>query len=90
MIDGDHTLTGVKQDWQWYSPLVRQGRLVAFHDIALHHAVPRCQVHKVWTDLIRVYRSEEFVDYHDERGWGPWGGLGVIHRGRKACAPHWW
>jgi predicted O-methyltransferase YrrM len=32
-VDGDHTYDGVKQDFADYSPLVRPGGLVAFHDI---------------------------------------------------------
>ena len=33
-IDGDHAYAGVKQDWEMYSPLVRPGGLVVFHDLA--------------------------------------------------------
>jgi len=33
-IDGDHSYEGVKQDWVMYSPLVRKGGIVAFHDSA--------------------------------------------------------
>lgn len=32
-IDGDHTYEGVKKDFEMYSPLVRKGGLIAFHDI---------------------------------------------------------
>jgi predicted O-methyltransferase YrrM len=32
-VDGDHTLEGVELDFRMYSPLVRRGGLVAFHDI---------------------------------------------------------
>jgi predicted O-methyltransferase YrrM len=32
-IDGDHTLEGVETDFRMYAPLVRNGGLVAFHDI---------------------------------------------------------
>jgi cephalosporin hydroxylase len=31
-VDGDHGYAGVKQDFTWYSPLVRSGGLVGFHD----------------------------------------------------------
>ena len=31
-IDGDHTYDGVRQDWLLYSPMVRPGGVVAFHD----------------------------------------------------------
>ena len=33
-IDGDHTYEGVKQDYEMYSPLVRVGGLIGFHDVA--------------------------------------------------------
>lgn len=32
-IDGDHSEEGVTQDFNLYSPLVRKGGLIAFHDI---------------------------------------------------------
>lgn len=31
-IDGDHSYEGVKHDWLMYSPLVKPGGIVAFHD----------------------------------------------------------
>lgn len=31
-LDGDHTYDGVAEDWRLWSPLVRPGGLVAFHD----------------------------------------------------------
>ena len=34
-IDGDHQYASVLTDWLLYSPLVRPGGLVAFHDVAL-------------------------------------------------------
>jgi len=32
-IDGDHTYEGVEGDFEMYSPLVRRGGIIAFHDI---------------------------------------------------------
>jgi predicted O-methyltransferase YrrM len=32
-IDGDHSYEGVKRDFETYSPMVRPGGLIAFHDI---------------------------------------------------------
>ena len=34
-IDGDHSYDGVKEDYENYSPLVRPGGLVGFHDICM-------------------------------------------------------
>jgi len=31
-IDGDHNYDGVKKDWDLYSPLLKKGSIVAFHD----------------------------------------------------------
>mgnify|MGYP001560589978 CR=1 FL=1 len=43
-IDGDHQYASVLTDWLLYSPLVKPGGLVAFHDVALrvkdHYGVP--------------------------------------------------
>jgi predicted O-methyltransferase YrrM len=36
-IDGDHSYEGVSSDYQMYSPLVRKGGLIAFHDIVDDH-----------------------------------------------------
>lgn len=33
-IDGDHSYEGVRQDFEMYSPLVREGGMIGFHDIA--------------------------------------------------------
>lgn len=35
-IDGDHTYDGVRRDWEMYSPIVRDGGMVAFHDVNDH------------------------------------------------------
>jgi len=43
-IDGDHQYASVLTDWLLYSPLVKKGGLIAFHDIGLtvagHYGVP--------------------------------------------------
>jgi len=40
-IDGDHSYEGVKMDWEMYSPLVRSGGLVAFHDTRIEPRIIR-------------------------------------------------
>jgi predicted O-methyltransferase YrrM len=32
-IDGDHTYDSVRKDWDNYSPMVREGGIIALHDI---------------------------------------------------------
>lgn len=71
-IDGDHTYDGVKKDFEMYSPLVRKGGIVAFHDI-----VTTGKEHKVWqywNDIKSNYKFEEIIE--DPQGDM---GLGVIH-----------
>src|SRR6202021_3047068 len=43
-IDGDHTYDGVKRDFEMYSPLVRSGGMIAFHDIVVHTKEKSCEV----------------------------------------------
>jgi len=79
IIDGDHKYFGVKKDWKLYSPLVKKNGLVVFHDILFHPKVPRCKVEKLWNEIKVDYKHTEFIDKNDDRGWGQWGGIGVIY-----------
>lgn len=49
-IDGDHSLAGVRTDWEMYSPLVRPGGLVLIHDVC-NERDPRVQVPQFWAEL---------------------------------------
>ena len=79
MIDGDHTYEGVAADFQMYSRFVADGGVIALHDILPHPQVPDCQVDRLWAEL-RDSAEEymEFTDPEDDRGWGQWGGIGVL------------
>lgn len=80
-IDGDHSYKGVKQDFCTYSHFVKEGGLVVFHDIVDHTEVPSVGVLKLWKEIVRHNESlkiHEFIELEDDRGWGPWGGIGVI------------
>ena len=70
-IDGDHTYEGVKQDWEMYSPLVRQGGLVAFHDIAGNYDTT--QVKRLWDVIKSDYVHREYMTH--PRGFY---GIGVL------------
>jgi predicted O-methyltransferase YrrM len=70
-IDGDHTYEGVKQDWEMYSPLVRPGGLVAFHDIAGNY--DDTQVKSLWDAIKTKYVHREYMTH--PRGFY---GIGVI------------
>ena len=74
LIDGDHTYDGVKADYEMYSPLVRDGGLVVFHDICPHPYNPEVGVRKFWLELSGD-RDEIVTDP------ATWGGIGVLHVG---------
>ncbi len=48
-IDADHTASGVRSDYAMYSPLVRPGGMIAFHDIGITR--PEYGVKKLWEEL---------------------------------------
>jgi cephalosporin hydroxylase len=61
-IDGDHTYDGVQRDFRMYSPLVRSGGIVAFHDIATHAQGSDCQVAQFWNDIKNGYEHREIIE----------------------------
>jgi predicted O-methyltransferase YrrM len=61
-VDADHTYSGVQQDFSMYSPLVRSGGIVAFHDIVTHGEHTKCEVASFWSDIKNRYRHLEFVE----------------------------
>ncbi len=73
-IDGDHSYAGVRADFELWSPLVRPGGLVLFHDILPHKHVAHCEVDRLWNELKTRYRHEEFIA-DPAQGWA---GIGVI------------
>lgn len=60
-IDGDHTFDGVKQDFDWYAPLVSDDGLIAFHDIVTIEEDEWNQVDEFWETL----STEETVEFRD-------------------------
>lgn len=72
-IDGDHTYDGVKQDFEMYSPLVRKGGIVAFHDIALP-ADSDFGVREFWLEIRDLFESYEYIEHKDQQGYG----IGVV------------
>ncbi|HTW62008.1 MAG TPA: class I SAM-dependent methyltransferase [Terracidiphilus sp.] len=58
-IDGDHSYSGVRSDFEMYAPLVRSGGLIAFHDVA--KADSQEEVHRLWNEIKPNYRHAEFV-----------------------------
>jgi predicted O-methyltransferase YrrM len=74
-IDGDHTYEGVRQDFELYSPLVRKGGVIAFHDIAEHPPAVGCEVARFWGEVKTRYRHSEFIE-DTNQGWA---GIGVLY-----------
>lgn len=70
-IDGDHTYEGVKADWEMYSPLVRSGGLIVFHDVAGNY--DDTQVKRLW-DSIKMNRDHREYMVHPAGHYG----LGVL------------
>jgi predicted O-methyltransferase YrrM len=62
-IDADHTYEGVRRDFEMYSPLVRSGGMVAFHDIVTHQQETQCEVERFWNEIKQHYRHQEFVEW---------------------------
>lgn len=52
-IDGDHSEDGVRRDFKMYSPFVRKGGLIAFHDVVYTSSDPLSpvMVRPLWEDL---------------------------------------
>ena len=60
-IDGDHTYEGVKRDFALYSPLVKPGGLIGFHDILPRKDVLGIEVDRFWNEIRTRYPSEELI-----------------------------
>ncbi len=74
-IDGDHTYQGVKEDYQMYSPLVKKGGIIAFHDIVTHDQTSGCEVDRFWHEIKQNYRNIEIIDAPSQK----WAGIGLLY-----------
>jgi len=74
-IDGDHTVDGVKADYNDYREFVRPGGLIAFHDIIENQPLPDNEVFHFWKQVKQGQQTEEFVDDPRQCGFG----IGIIH-----------
>lgn len=61
-IDGDHTEKGVRRDFELWSPLVRSGGVIAFHDTIPNGTRHEPGVVKFTRELQGRYPSIEFFD----------------------------
>ena len=69
-IDGDHTYDGVRRDFDLYSPLVRKGGIVAFHDIVPHHIRKDIRVPDFWKEIRGRYQYTEIAKETHRNGIG--------------------
>jgi cephalosporin hydroxylase len=72
-VDGDHSCEGVWADFELYSPLVRAGGLIAFHDVS-QHTYPAVEgVARFWREFTAGHETDERV-----LGGEPGFGIGVF------------
>ena len=85
-IDGDHSADGVRQDFNNYKHLVKNGGYIAFHDILEtdYHKTFGCYVHEFWNEIKNVYKSWEFIDPNEYSGCPAKSmGIGIIQMDRS-------
>jgi FkbM family methyltransferase len=83
-IDGDHSYYGARTDFLQYSPLVRDGGLIVFHDIIDPRQEPSVEVPYLWEQLKRAYECREIVIRQPEHRWG---GFGVLEWNGSVLSP---
>lgn len=90
-IDGDHRYSGVRSDYLNYQGLVRDGGIVAFHDIVPDQMSRNGRKTDVWSGDVPQFWSRlkpsaktiEFVANPDQDGYG----IGVVIRSAAATPP---
>jgi predicted O-methyltransferase YrrM len=74
-IDGDHTYEGVRKDFEMYSPLVRKGGIIAFHDICPGPTEEVGGVPDFWQEVSAKQARKSIVKDHCQGGYG----IGVLN-----------
>jgi len=77
-IDGDHSYNGVVKDFNAYRHLVREGGVIAFHDIRMDQRrrfgadTPNDsgEIYLFWKKIKVNYKSTEFSGSEDQNGAG--------------------
>lgn len=78
-IDGDHRYEGVKRDYEMYSPLVRSGGVIAFHDIVPGPEENVGGVPRFWSELKKSLPQGRYLEI--VRDWSQGGyGIGVVFK----------
>ena len=75
-IDALHTYEGAKQDFERYGPLVRQGGIIALHDLMTPEFSPHIQVGKLWREIQAAgYKTQELR----AADGAAFGGIGLVY-----------
>lgn len=69
-IDGDHTVEGVRADYENYREFVRPGGIIAFHDIVENQPFETNQVHQFWQQVKHTSEHQEWIDNPNQCGFG--------------------
>ncbi len=69
-IDADHTYAGVKKDFEMYSPLVREGGIIALHDINGYKPDIDYAVKSFWEEIKVNYDCFEIISRENDFGIG--------------------
>ena len=78
-IDGDHRYEGVKRDYEMYSPLVRPGGIIAFHDIVPGSEENVGGVPRFWEELKKKLPGNQVKEIVKDWGQGGYG-IGIIFK----------
>ena len=82
-IDGDHRYESVRKDFEMYSPLVRKGGIIAFHDICPGPPDMVGEVPSFWKETMGKYRNISIVKDQSQCG----DGIGVLFSDGKLSIP---
>jgi predicted O-methyltransferase YrrM len=83
-LDGDHSYEGIKADFELYSPFVKRGGMIVFHDIVpdfkTRYGIETSSyvggVPRFWKELKVAYETvEELIEDPEQDGYG----LGIIY-----------
>ena len=79
-IDGDHTYEGVKMDFEMYGPLVKEGGIIAFHDIVAGEWESVGGVPQFWCEVRNCHpdKGTEIVRDRSQGGFG----IGLLYVAR--------
>lgn len=83
-LDGDHSYQGIRSDFEFYSPLVRPGGIIVFHDIVpdyrTRYGIETTSyvggVPQFWREIKAAHESvEEIVEDAEQDGYG----IGILY-----------